>query len=71
MIAGESGSPIKREGWETVISVVDGTASSPQTGKPDAIFRLPPHGEIAKNPLQLRYYERLPWSRLVRKAAAL
>src|SRR5215470_4809542 len=52
MIAGECGSPIKRESCETVISVVDGTCVLLKSGEEkDAIFRLPPHEVIAKNPL--------------------
>jgi hypothetical protein len=53
MIAGECGSPIKRESCETVISVVDGTGVLLKSGEEkDAIFRLPPHEVIAKNPLR-------------------
>ncbi len=52
MIAGECGSPIKRESCETVISVVDGTGVLLKRGEEkDAIFGLPPHEAIAKNPL--------------------
>src|SRR5215471_8440211 len=52
IIAGECGSPIKRESCETVISVVDGTGVLLKSGEEkDAIFRLPPHEVIAKNPL--------------------
>src|SRR5215472_16760220 len=52
MIAGECGSPIKRESCGTVISVVDGTCVLLRGGEEkDAIFGLPPHEVIAKNPL--------------------
>ena len=52
MIAGECGSPIKRKSCETVISVVDGTGVLLKRGEEkDAIFGLPPHEVIAKNPL--------------------
>jgi hypothetical protein len=53
MIAGECGSPIKRDSWETVISVVDGTGVLLKKGEEkDAILGLPPHEAIAKNPLR-------------------
>src|SRR5260370_29588880 len=52
MIAGECGSPIKRESCGMVISVVDGTCVLLKGGEAkDAIFSLPPHELIAKNPL--------------------
>src|SRR5260370_38157122 len=52
MIADECGSPIKRESCEMVISVVDGTCVLLKGGEEkDAIFRLPPHAVMAKNPL--------------------